>query len=1270
MLVLLALMLGAPAASAAGGCAPGWSNVGGNQCGLTVNYTGSSQTVTIPSGVTQVEIGAYGAAGGGAPYDTSSPPDSDGGFGAGFLTVTPGEQLTVLAGGAGSIVKNAAAGVGGYGGGGNGGKGGVSGENGVFGGGGGGGGTFIWGPAGSLLLAAGGGGGANGEQNSGGDGGIGHGTAGDGGTGNSGASPPACDGLPNCYPSVGFGATATGGGDPGQGTSSSGVVDATAGKGPATGPGSFGKGGTGGFASDGASMGGGGGGGGYFGGGGGAYVDDCCTISGGGGGSGYFSPQLTDTTGALGGGAQSENYPDDNGYARFLYTSSSTQVTGTIVTAFGDGWGAANLVLTGTDSSTGQPVTMTATTNSNGDYSFNVDPGTYTVTPSPAVPGSASAGPNEFTTTACPGTTGPGNCSSITVKADQVQSVNFTAQYTLTGKVTGTDGNGVPGATVLVQDTEQGVLKKTSVMTAGDGTFNVKLAPGSVTASVDPLSGSQFFPVPGSSDPDCMTSNVSCQVNLNQDRSVAFTACVVPDPSGAPLPANTPDPIPGAVEAPPLEAVGCWTPQNGPNPGVYSSTQPVRLDGVDLNPSPGTTITLNTSVPTVTTDGPAQVMVDGYGVTYPIPLSLAYQGGVAAAGSSVLSVQDLGSGSGPAAIGASLFGIPISLGTGGPLGFGMPFIESTGQTQINLATQFVLPLDTRGSWNFLQGKFLDENGDGVPSIGLSGQINLTNRNGIQAGQVCGSLNDWKPFGEEAGEISGLQVCWSPTQHQLSGLGMFELPTAAQKIVRDVYVQVTLQQAKNSAGVLQGYQLAAAQIEFDHLNSTSIPVEPGASSLDVKESGIPIGLGIYLQDLRAGFYNNLAGTNSKTYFTDPLIVQVLNALANPLAGTVSNVYGGIGLSLGPEVVAAGVPVNLFRLDGTVSIMPPQGTGNPNDNWVYQASVKGTFARLSPIELQIGNASLTYHASSTAPEADFQGDIGTPSNSSFWSIIGGYHSSLRGVINNNVGNLFEGVESLKVGSLTGSKDVLIWLNPFKKQATVAACLSLNNVTVGFDYNAITGQYDGYCNMGAFKHPTLNPSAISSSVRRTSLPVGVRLPRGKTAVELAIRGRRAAPKLTLVHGHERITVRAGSKPQLSRRALILTDRKHHTVYVTLLHPPGGKWVLRPRHGSTITSVLDSTPLPQARIKSHVVRHGCAESLSYRVKQARGERVILYAQVGNHRVVLGNAKGRGGSYKIPPLAGASGGGQIVAFFARGGKPAGTATVAKFHQPASCAGT
>src|SRR5262249_32763590 len=71
------------------------------------SYTGTDQTWTVPAGVAQITVKAWGAGGAGGNYIFNDI-GGGGGFVTGTLDVTPGEQLTIIVGGGGqpgAVVK-------------------------------------------------------------------------------------------------------------------------------------------------------------------------------------------------------------------------------------------------------------------------------------------------------------------------------------------------------------------------------------------------------------------------------------------------------------------------------------------------------------------------------------------------------------------------------------------------------------------------------------------------------------------------------------------------------------------------------------------------------------------------------------------------------------------------------------------------------------------------------------------------------------------------------------------------------------------------------------------------------------------------------------------------------------------------------------------------------------------------------------------------------------------------------------------------------------
>jgi hypothetical protein len=252
----------------------------------TFSYTGNLQYYTVPSGVTTIQIEAWGAQGGGGLQNVVG---GLGAYASGDFTVTPGQVITILVGGQGIDGT----------------------DDGEQAGGSGGGGSFVADAMNSPMLVAGGGGGAMGRAGLPVNGGPGQITTnGQDGALNGGAGGTAGDGG-NTWPWTGWHSGTGGGGfltdcpQPSNGNTSFGTINGpgiafvNGGAGGFAGsmgrPGGFGGGGAAGFT--------GGGGGGYSGGGSGTH-DSPQTYNGGGGGSYNSGTNQTMTEGVRSGNGE------------------------------------------------------------------------------------------------------------------------------------------------------------------------------------------------------------------------------------------------------------------------------------------------------------------------------------------------------------------------------------------------------------------------------------------------------------------------------------------------------------------------------------------------------------------------------------------------------------------------------------------------------------------------------------------------------------------------------------------------------------------------------------------------------------------------------------------------------------------------------------------------------------------------------------------------------------------------------------------------------
>ena len=230
-------------------------SVNANQESVVYDYTGADQTFVVPPGITSITVKMWGGGGGGGNAGgwTYGYPGGGGGYTTATLAVTPGQILTLMAGGGGTngAIANTSQSYGG------GARSCNTGSDCRYGGQGGGRSAIRYNYTELITAGGGGGGGATNSSNVLEQGG--------GGGGNSGV-----DGTSNNAAAGGKGGTQSAGGAGGTGSNANGSAGSMfAGGNPSS------------------NAYGGAGGGGYYGGGGGAY-DANAYMGGGGGGSGYI----------------------------------------------------------------------------------------------------------------------------------------------------------------------------------------------------------------------------------------------------------------------------------------------------------------------------------------------------------------------------------------------------------------------------------------------------------------------------------------------------------------------------------------------------------------------------------------------------------------------------------------------------------------------------------------------------------------------------------------------------------------------------------------------------------------------------------------------------------------------------------------------------------------------------------------------------------------------------------------------------------------------
>jgi hypothetical protein len=871
-------------------------------------------------------------------------------------------------------------------------------------------------------------------------------------------------------------------------------------------------------------------------------------------------------------------------------------IHGRITTPFGDGMANVEVRLSGSEDDE-------TSTDSEGDYSFEVEPGTYSVTP--AVTG---AGGDEYEVGACDGEGAGGSCEGIEVEPDQESTADFTAGYTLSGTVSGVNGEPSEGVEVVFQDEEQGHLQTVTAKTGSGGTFSERLAPGKVTATAKPLETGhekvQFFPDPSE---DCKVANASCAVELDRDRTAEFSACVVPNPNGEPLPATTPEPIPGAKKFVNLEAVGCWTEQPD---GSFTSTKPVRLDGIDVAPASGTTIVLH-SDQTVTSEGPASIDVGGL-ISLPVQeVDLNFQAAAIQAG-------DLGTGNPTFGLNTRVKGIPFSLTTGSTLQTLVPpWQSSLGKTTLNLDLQLPTSL-VASEWDVFAGTFAGNGGTTVPSIGGTIALTVNNREGLIAPQLCGKFTGgefklWNTISNTSW-IKQATVCYDFHEHQWALTGLFQLPEGwkVAKLANQVNVSVTLG---------EGFTWLGGAIEADGIN-------------------LELADGFFLQRLGAKFTREAS------------------------TGSVSSIAGTIGTSFGPQLntQTAGPLVRLYPEINDLELMSLDGEftlGLTPSPAFIKATGNILLLRNTPLQFALAGG---YVQLNTNGRVDLGGELHAQLPVVHWGIDGqmsGFWDTEQQALQ------ISGTDSVTGPWGSGAKAQTLISNK-----GLVTCLTLgNSYAVGGSWswasNEVNTFTEGTCDIGSYRVDGSEGGGGGASSSRAGAgpgrPFSLRLPRGLAGTTIAVRGAGAPPIVKLLGAGLSLRTPPGSHDLLRGGVFIYKQQSNDTTYISLAKPRGGVIKVVALKGSArIASVRGALPAARAKVKARVAGSECRRTVTYRATVPHGENVALYAQSGTYRTFLGDARHRG-EFAFTPETAVAGTGQVVALEQRGSLLRSVSTVANF---------
>ncbi|MCW3024390.1 MAG: hypothetical protein JWR30_3712, partial [Conexibacter sp.] len=435
---------------------------------------------------------------------------------------------------------------------------------------------------------------------------------------------------------------------------------------------------------------------------------------------------------------------------------------------------------------------------------------------------------------------------------------------------------------------------------------------------------------------------------------------------------------------------------------------------------------------------------------------------------------------------------------------------------------------------------------------------------------------------EAGTATTSLTAQLPPQMPGAGGDVTLRSTESQGIVLD-HLKIEVQ-----TGVLSDYlKLAALSIEYDRADEQwTGAAELGLPGIKGKEFDLQVeitiahgrfksifgqvdglevelGPGILLQRIRAGVG------------VDPLDLQ-----------------GGIGISVGPKIAGT----ELLSADGDLRVTFPS---QKSPFVLFQ--VAGNTKLLDQIELTRG---ILRFATNGFVEA--RGGISRSVGIGYFDAdIGGWFTASQV---NLTGNAEAGLQ------LLGQKVALLGAHAVLSTKGIAACGEVPVIKVGggmaYRWGGKFTTFGG-CDLGPYSEdrPEGLPDGFTVRAAAATRVPTVKLAAGLRSANIAVSGRGAPPKVTLLDAKGRLVADATAE-QLTPKVMVLQDANTNTTQIVLKKPARGSYVVMPAEGSAaIVKVVHAVDAGPQRVRATVSGHGAQRTLRWTVKPhlAAGQQLTL---------------------------------------------------------------
>ena len=360
-------------------------------------------------------------------------------------------------------------------------------------------------------------------------------------------------------------------------------------------------------------------------------------------------------------------------------------------------------------------------------------------------------------------------------------------------------------------------------------------------------------------------------------------------------------------------------------------------------------------------------------------------------------------------------------------------------------------------------------------------------------------------------------------------------------------------------------------------------------------------------------------------------------------------GGVGLTAGPEIV-----------DGVAAVRLDAGLGFAT--YSDRPHVLRAFGDVSLVEIPLAHADFELHSDGYMKMlARFN-----------WGIED--LATLKGFIRFEA--LFPKFNA--EGRVEACLDFVDWCAGARALVSskgVAVCAKIDVLVddwePGFGYrwgDTFPDLYLGGCDVGPYREHISRASASRVAALAAGDTRSIDLPAGLPGAVVALKGRDAAPKVTLVGPKgERITTPDGLRPVEQSPFFVLKDPRAKLTQIAISKPSAGRWRVEIEPGSSeIVSLRSAEGLDEPQVKVRVTGRGHRRAVAYRIKPVAGQKVTLLESGPSTGGVIGVAKGRTGKLRFSPADGAAERRKIVALVQQDGQVRDRIEVGTYRAPSA----